>query len=258
MNTPLLDSGTGPAILLAHGTLMDHTMFKHQVKFLSSKFRAIAYGLRAATAMAERPYSNQDLVSDCLALMDELKIERCVLGGLSMGGFMAIDLALQHPDRVAGLVLFDSMSVGYTDEEKRLFGQHFDPLDRDGKLSADFIDWFVPVIFSQRAVDHQPELIEEWKRRWAKRSARSLHYEYRSWIGKPDVTAKLDQLKCPTLILHGADDRGIDPEQARNMQEHIAGATLHLIPDCGHACTEEAPDAVNALLNKFLEGLPPW
>ncbi|CAL8476967.1 alpha/beta fold hydrolase [Caballeronia sp. S22] len=258
MNTPLLDRGTGPAILLAHGTLMDHTMFRHQVNFLSSKFRTIAYGLRAATAEAEHPYSNQDLVSDCLALMNDLEIDRCVLGGLSMGGFMAIDFVLQHPDRVAGLVLFDSMSVAYTDDEKRLFGQHFDPLDRDGSLSSSFIEWFVPVIFSQHAMDHQPEMIEDWKRRWAKRSARSLYYEYRSWIGKPDVTAKLHELKCPTLILHGADDRGIDPEQARNMQESIAGAKLRLIKDCGHACTEEAPEKVNALLTEFLDHLQPW
>ncbi len=258
MNTPILDRGTGPAILLAHGTLMDHTMFKHQVTFLSSKYRAIAYGLRAATGMAECLYSNQDLVSDCVSLMDDLEIDRCVLGGLSMGGFMAIDLALQHPDRVAGLVLFDSMSVGYTDEEKRLFGQHFDPLDCDGNLSLSFIEWFVPVIFSQRAMDYQPELIDDWKRRWAKRSARSLYFEYRSWIEKPDVTAQLNKLKCPTLILHGADDRGIDPEQARNMQKNIPGAKLGLIPGCGHACTEEAPDTVNALLVEFLNGIQPW
>ncbi|MFP3550885.1 alpha/beta hydrolase [Paraburkholderia sp. SIMBA_049] len=258
MNTPILDRGTGPAILLAHGTLMDHTMFKHQVDFLSSKYRTIAYGLRAETDAAERLYSNQNLVSDCNALMDDLGIDRCVLGGLSMGGFMAIEFALQHPDRVAGLVLFDSMSVGYTDEEKYLFGQHFDPLDCEGSLSSSFIDWFVPVIFSQRAMDQQPELIEDWKGRWAKRSARSLYYEYRSWIGKPDMTPKLDQLKCPTLILHGADDRGIDPVQARNMQENIEGAKLCLIPGCGHACTEEAPDAVNALLLEFLDGLQPW
>jgi pimeloyl-ACP methyl ester carboxylesterase len=258
MDTPTLDRGTGPAILLAHGTLMDHTMFKHQVNFLSSKYRAIAYGLRAASASAERLYSNQDLVSDCVALMDKLEIDRCVLGGLSMGGFMAIDFALQHPDRVAGLVLFDSMSVGYSDEEKRLFGQHFDPLDRDGNLSSSFIDWFVPVIFSQRAMNDQPELIEDWKRRWAKRSARSLYFEYRSWIGKPDVTPQLNKLQCPTLIVHGADDRGIDPEQARNMQENITGAKLCLIPGCGHACTEEAPETVNALLAEFLGGIPAW
>jgi pimeloyl-ACP methyl ester carboxylesterase len=63
-------------------------MFRHQANFLSSKYRAIAYGLRAATTAAERPYSNQDLVADCVALMDDLEIDRCVLGGLSMDGFM--------------------------------------------------------------------------------------------------------------------------------------------------------------------------
>jgi pimeloyl-ACP methyl ester carboxylesterase len=190
-------------------------------------------------------------VSDCLALIDDPAIDRCVLSGLSMRGFMAIDLALQHPDRMAGLALFDSMSAGYPDEEKCLFGQNFDPLDCDGNLSSSFIEWFVPVIFSLRAMDHPPVLIEDWKRRWAKRSARSLYYEYWSWLERPDVTAKLDQ---PMLNLAGADGRGIDQAQARKMQETIAGAKLCLIPGCGHACTEEGPEMANALLVEFLDG----
>ena len=69
-------------------------------------------------------------------------------------------------------MLFDSLPVACTDEENCLFGRHFDPLERDGNLSPGFIDWFAPVIFSQRVMACRPELIEAWKRRWAKRSVR--------------------------------------------------------------------------------------
>ena len=255
---PMIERGDGPAVLFAHGTLMDHTMFRHQVHSLRERYRAISYNLRAGTDLCASSYTNADLVDDCLRLMDDLSIERCVLGGLSMGGFMAIDFALKYPERVAGIILLDTMAVGYTPDERALFGSYFDPLDVDGPLPQAFIEWFTPVIFSKRAILRQPELIRYWTERWAERPARSVHREYRSWIDKADMTAPLANLSCGTLIIHGSDDAGIDVAQAHLMHRHIAGAQLRVIEGCGHASSEEAPAEVNAAIHDFLGRMQPW
>lgn len=255
---PMIEQGDGPAVLFAHGTLMDHTMFRHQVHSLGERYRTISYNLRAGTDLYASSYTNADLVEDCRRLMDDLSIERCVLGGLSMGGFMAIDFALKYPERVVGIILLDTMAVNYTPEERTLFGSYFNPLDVDGPLPRSFIEWFTPVIFSKRAILQQPELVRYWAERWAGRPARSVYREYRSWIDKADVTAPLASLSCETLIIHGADDQGINVAQAHLMHRHIAGAQLRVIEGCGHASSEEAPKEVNSALYGFLGQIQSW
>jgi len=251
---PMIEQGDGPAVLFAHGTLMDHTMFRHQVHSLGERYRTISYNLRAGTDLYASSYTTADLVDDCLRLMNDLSIERCVLGGLSMGGFMAIDFALKYPERVAGIILLDTMAVSYTPEERTLFGSYFDSLDVDGPLPRPFIEWFTPIIFSKRAILQQQELV----RYWAERPARSVYREYRSWIDKADMTAQLASLSCGTLIIHGADDQGINVAQAHLMHRHIAGAQVRVIEGCGHASSEEAPVEVNAALHDFLGQMQPW
>jgi len=92
---PYDEAGSGSAIVLSHGTMMDRSMFGPQLAALSRWFRVIAFDHRARTARWEGPYSLNDLTGDCLDLLDALGIEKCVLGGMSMGGFMALRLALQ-------------------------------------------------------------------------------------------------------------------------------------------------------------------
>src|SRR5258708_5014854 len=107
---PYDEAGRGPAIVFSHGTMMDRSMFRPQLDALSRSFRVIAFDHRARTANWRGPYSLDDLASDCLALLDALGIERCVLGGMSMGGFMALRLALRHPERLNAMILIDSMA----------------------------------------------------------------------------------------------------------------------------------------------------
>src|SRR5690349_11625918 len=83
--------GAGPNVVLSHGTLMDRTMFEPQVAALAPDYHVVTYDHRARTSRWDEVYDLHDLARDCLALLDRLEIERCVLGGMSMGGFMALE-----------------------------------------------------------------------------------------------------------------------------------------------------------------------
>lgn len=251
----LIDIGNGPAVIFCHGALMDSSMFERQIQALSPRFRCISYDLRPTI---EATYSLSDLVDSCLNLADELEVERFVLAGLSMGGFIGMELAFRQEHRLAGLVLMDTMAADYTPQERELFSGIFSPLDIDGPLPKSFIDEFVPVIFSQNAENERPDLIEHWTRRWGSRSARSILNEHRAWMAKADYRPRLDEIEVPTLILHGRNDRGILFHHAEVLHQGISGSTLIELEHAGHAITEEAPERVNQALSEFLGMLPAW
>ena len=109
--TPAYDErGSGRPVVFSHGTLMDRTMFDPQVEALAGSYRVIAYDHPARTGGWAEQYSLGDLVDNCIGLLDALEIERCVLAGMSMGGFMAIELALRHPERLDGLIIIDAIA----------------------------------------------------------------------------------------------------------------------------------------------------
>ncbi|BBF99628.1 MULTISPECIES: alpha/beta fold hydrolase [Pseudonocardia] len=256
-DTDVADTGHGPPVLLSHGTLLDRTMFLPQTEVLSEDHRTVAWTSRAGTTRYGTERSLDDLVDDTLAVADTAGIDRFVLAGMSVGGFMAVELALRYPERVAGLVLMATRSAAYTDRERREFGALLEPLDIDGPIPESVIDAFRSVIFGERALTDRPELIERWTTAWRARPARSLYGEYRSWIDKPDRTADLARITVPALVLHGEDDRGIDLEHARVMHAHLPDSTYVPIPGAGHLLAEEQPEAVTAALSDWLRAVRP-
>jgi pimeloyl-ACP methyl ester carboxylesterase len=247
------DHGTGPAVLLAHGTLMDRTQFAPQVEALSDAYRVIPFDSRGHTDLHDKPYLLADMVDDTVRLMDELGLERCVLGGMSMGGFMAIEFALEHPDRLDGLVLIDVMAEAYTPEEQEGFSHEFERVDVDGPVPRDFAEWCAPLCFGATTAERNPQLIEEWVDRWSALPARSIHREAHSWLGKADRTDRLREIDVPVLQVHGAEDAVLAIERARPMAGEFPRVRFVEIPDAGHTSNLENPEAVNRALREFLD-----
>ncbi|MCE0764243.1 alpha/beta hydrolase [Pseudonocardia kujensis] len=245
----IADVGRGPAVLFSHGTLLDRTMFAPQTAVLAERYRTLAYTSRAGTSRYGTERSLDDLVDDCLAVADGARIERFVLVGMSVGGFMAVELALRYPQRVAGLVLMSTQAAAYTAEEHETFGALLEPLDRDGPIPEHVVEAFVPVIFGKQAPD---ELVERWTTRWRQRPARSLYGEYRSWIDKPDRLPDLERLTVPTLVVHGEGDDGIAIRHAHDMHARLPRSTFVPIADSGHLVTEEQPEAVTRAIANWL------
>src|SRR6202167_1162977 len=111
--------GDGPAVILAHGFLMDREMFAPQVAALAPEFRVITWDERGfgETEYDGKPFTYWDSASDCLGLLDHLDIEEAVLGGMSQGGFLSLRAALLAPKRVRALVLIDTQA-GPEDPER--------------------------------------------------------------------------------------------------------------------------------------------
>ena len=175
-----------------------------------------------------------------------------MLGGMSMGGFMAIELALAHPDRLDGMIVIDAMAEGYSSEEQELFGAQFDKLDIDGSVPRDWAEWVAPFIFGPKTFETSPALIESWVEKWCAYPGRAVRNEALSWIAKEDRTEAIRAIKTPTLIVHGEDDPVLRLERAAPMADLIPNARLAAIPDAGHSANLENPGPVNEAIRDFL------
>lgn len=247
------EKGAGPAVVFSHGTLMDATMFDPQLDHLAARgYRALAYNSRVL-AGAPAPHTLDDLVEDCRALLDGLAIGKCVLAGMSVGGFMALEFALAHPERLHGLIVIAATSQGYTAEEREAYHHQFDKLDVDGMVPRAFAEWVAPFCFGETTRARNRALVDHWIDRWATTvPARAVLFQGRSWLDKEDITARLAAIAVPTLVVHGEEDVPLPIERALPMAEAIPDATLVRVPEAGHSVNLEQPAIVNRAIADFL------
>ena len=248
-----VDRGSGPAVVLSHGTLMDHTMFEPQIEALADRYRVVAFDHRARTDRWQGPYGIDDLVDDCIALLDELGIERCVLGGMSLGGFMALPLALRYPERLDGLILISTMARDYSAEEKADIDEHLELLAREDTVSEEFATWERDLVMGATTQRENPALVRYWMDRWKTRPSAAVAAEFRSWMHKDDLTPQLGQIELPVLVVHGTEDAVLPIERGRAMVAALPNSRFVPIERSGHTSTVEAPDAVTAAMTKFID-----
>lgn len=243
--------GEGPTVLFAHGFLMDRTMFGPQVEALTPGFRCVSFDERGFGGTPVRgPFDYWDLADDAVGLMDHLGVERAVLAGMSQGGFVALRVALRHPDRVTGLVLIDTDS-GVDDEETREgYRQMFRTWRAQGPIEP-IVETLADLILGQ-----DPGLRADWIERWRTLDPEALEHPVACLLGREDVSARLPEIECPVLVVHGEDDESIPIERAEAMAETLPDCRgLVRVPGAMHAPVLSHPGLVNPRLRSFLEAI---
>lgn len=245
---PHEEVGAGPPVLLAHGTMMDRTMFAPQLSDLGDEFRAVAFDQRARTGHWAGPYSLDDLADDCVELLDRLEIERAVLGGMSMGGFMAYRFALRHPDRLAGLILIDTMAEAPRSPHEELFGG----LRDGGPLPEDVVQWHAEIVFGKSTKRLRPALVEAWKERWRQLRGAAVYWESASWLRREDISPRLGEIEVPALVVHGVEEEILPLDSAERAAAAMPRGRLFKVEGAGHTANTERPDLVNPAIRAFL------
>ena len=248
----VVDRGEGTAVVFTHGTLMDHTMFAPQIEALEDRYRVIAYNHRGRTNRWAETYDLGDLANDCRQVLDERGIEKCVLGGMSMGGFMAFEFARMWPERLHGLILIDTKAAPFDLGQQENILRDYGKSDVDGLLPHDVAAVAVARCFGATTIERNPELVAHWVARWRKLPARSVYNEVRSWLGKADNRPELANIDVPALILHGEEDAIFPVSVAEEIEAGIPRARLVVIPLAGHTANLEQPEASNAAILDFL------
>jgi 3-oxoadipate enol-lactonase len=245
--------GDGEPVIFSHGYLMDSAMFDPQVAALTPEYRVITWDERGfGGSRATGEFSYWDSARDVLGLLDHLGVERAVLAGMSQGGFLSLRAALLAPERVRALVLIDSQAG----QEDPALAPAYEQLDQiwleQGPGPVQDVVASIILGPPEGPVDYAP-----WFAKWAAIDRQELHVSFRCLMDRDDITGRLGEISCPTLIVHGTADAAIPVAKAEVVHAALAGpAELVLVEGGSHAANLSHPDQVNVALLEFLRSLP--
>lgn len=240
--------GKGPAVILSHGFLMDHSMFDAQVEALRATHRVITWDERGfGGTRATGDFTYWDSARDVLALMDHLGIESAVVGGMSQGGFLSLRVALTAPERVTALILIDTQAGTEDPATVEPYNQLHAAWVEHGSVAVQ--DVIAGIILG-------PGEWGEWFDKWSRLEPDQFTAAFGCLMHRDDITDRLGEITCPALIVHGTADVAIPMEKAEILRDRIAGPTV-LVPVEGgpHAANMTHPDEVNSAILRFLSEL---
>ena len=248
------DHGAGVPLVLLHGFPLSMAMWDPIRPGLAEAARVITADQRGfgASGKPAGDYSMDSLAADVLWLADALGLERVILGGHSMGGYVALRFAALHRDRLAGLILVDSRAEADPPEGRARRDAAIARIERDG--GAGFLDEFVPNLVGESTRARALRFLAELRAIAAEVPDHVLAGCLRGMRDRPDSTGVLRSLDVPALILVGAEDVITPPASARAMAELLPRATLAVIPGAGHTPPVERPLPTAEAVIGFLRG----
>jgi pimeloyl-ACP methyl ester carboxylesterase len=256
-----LDSAPGNAELrtyvLLHAFPIGANLWEPQMRSIPQGWRLITPDLRGFGGSTEMDsigtISIGDYAEDLVALLDELRIKRIVVGGASMGGYAAMAFMQSAGDRVDGVVLANTRAGADSPEARANRRNMLALLDREGPSGV--AREMMPKLLGKTTRETNPE-VEAFVRRLIKQqSPQAIRCAIQRMMHRPDSSPLLAQLKVPALVITGEEDELIPVDESRSIAAAMRGANLEIIPRAGHLSNLEQPEAFNRALQQFLTHL---
>ncbi len=245
----------GFPVTFIHGFPFNLEMWEPQMRALPNQYRAIAYDVRGhgRSDVGDGQYSLEFFVDDLIGLLDHLVVERTVLCGLSLGGYIALRAIERNPERFSGLVLCDTKSASDTDEGRIKRAATLKSVKANGV--GQFADAFVSTVFAESTFVAHPEIVESIKAIIRSTSPIGIGGTILALASRTDTTPVLPRITVPTLILCGERDTLTPPKDSEFMHRQIAGSVFHVIPSAAHLSNLENPAVFNEKLISFLKSI---
>lgn len=241
-------------LVLLHAFPLNRAQWEQQVHALAHEkgMRVVAPDLRGLgeSSFESGPVTVEQMADDVLGLLDDLGVETFALGGLSMGGYVAFQILQRAAERVHGLILADTRASADSPEARQ--GREVSAVFVEEHGVTALFDRDVPRLFSHVTQANRLDIIEQGRRIAAMNMPIGVAAASRGLGLRPDVTALLPQIHCPTLVLVGEQDAITPITDARTLFERIPDAQLEVIADGGHLSNLERPDLFSDLVARFL------
>jgi len=248
------DVGTGMPVAFVHGFPHNRTLWAPQVSALVDRARCIALDLRGfGESSRNGPFTIDQYADDVAMLLRMLGIERTVLAGLSMGGYVAFAFWRRHREMVRALVLADTRA-GADTEEGRTKRRALIDLARSRGSDA-VADGQIMGMIGKSTREKRPALIDGVHRMLSSASVDGISGALEAMMGRMDSTPTLATIDVPTLVVVGAEDVLTPVSEAEILHDAIRGSRLEVIEQAGHVSNLERPAAFNHVLSEFLAAL---
>lgn len=252
-----IERGEGTPLVLLHGFPFDHALWKEQLHGVASKgARIIALDLPGfgRSNPLDGDEATMDAYADAIAEWAEKEgLEKFVLAGHSMGGYIAFAFARRHMEMLSGLILVCTRPGADSDAGKEGRYKLITEVEKRGPQGV--VDAMLPKLFAAQTAKERPEIVAETREMVLRQSREGIITAIRSMAERPDSTPGLDAIKVPTLIITGAEDAIIPAPEADGLLSSIPHAKHVSIKGGGHMPMLENPNAFNKALKAFIRTL---
>ena len=255
-------TGEGTCLVLIHGFSDNLTMWYNQVPEFSRHYQVITYDFRGhgQTETPDGEFSMELFADDLYALLKALNIEKACVLGYSMGGRIALEIALKYPEITSGLVMANMGVTGkelkMSEEQAELTGKHVRMVIRlceTGDIEA-LADELVAKSLSLKFQERQPEICRNYKELKLQNDPKHYSSVMQAMLRTMETPPDLSRVECPVLIIAGEHDPFMNLEVVKAMEKDMARAVLKILP-AGHAAAIEVPEAFNEVVLDFMNSL---
>ena len=246
--------GDGAPLTLVHGLAYDRRGWGRLPDLLAERFRVVLVDNRGVgeSDAPPGPYTVAQMAADVIGVLDDAGIERTSVLGVSLGGYIAQQVALAAPERVERLVLVSTAPGGPKAHPMpaatvEVFAR-YPTMEREAGLRM-----FVENSLGARGVRELPDLVEEILRYRLERAPTVDAWRAQATAGATfDASERVGEISAPTLVVHGGADVVVDPRNAALLGELIPGARVEVVPDRGHLLIWEDSPRLAEFVTEFL------
>ncbi|MFI5237034.1 MAG: alpha/beta fold hydrolase [Ignavibacteriales bacterium] len=240
------------AVLFVHGFPFDHTMWQTLVEELSKKYLCVTYDVRGLgnSPAGDGQLTMEMLVNDLEKIVDELKLDKPVLCGLSMGGYISLRAIERMQDKFSALILCDTKSVADDNEGKLKRAAGIKQINSGDYHN--FIEIFVQNCFGEKFIKENNAKFRMVVERSKLNDPIGVKGCLLAMAGRTDTTDSLSKINIPALVICGSEDKISTPDQMRKMSKQIPNSEFVLVEAAGHMTPIEYPEIVNHAIKNFL------
>lgn len=243
-----------PAIIFIHGFPFTKNMWDHQLELLKSNFRVIAYDVRGhGGSKSSTPLSLDLFTEDLIQFMDALQLEKVMLCGLSLGGYIALHAIEKYPERFNALMLCGTQCAADTVEIKKSRAEKADLVKSKGMEV--FADLSIKNLFAPTSFTARKEEVRAIRQMIADNSTEFICNGLTALAERKETCSSLSKINIPTLIMVGKEDKITPQEDAEFLHYNIKGSQLEILPYAGHLANLENTHEFNEHLKKFIDSV---
>jgi pimeloyl-ACP methyl ester carboxylesterase len=254
-----LDAGAGKPVVLVHAFPLSADLWRPQLGAPPPGWRIIAPDLRGfrgigdsgAAMVSVGRVQMEDYAHDVIALLDHLQIERAVVGGCSMGGYVTFAVWRLAPERVRGVVLANTRPQADSDEGRAKRAEMLALLEREGP--AGVANEMLPKLLGRTSHAARPEVVSRVRQLVEANAVDAIGAAIGALRDRPDSTEFLPSIRVPSLVIAGDEDTMIPREATDQMFAALPDAQLCVIGSAGHLSGLEEPAVFNKALVTFLQ-----
>ena len=247
------DEGEGIPVVLLHGFPFDRNLWYDQVNALKEHCRVISPDLRGfGKSMApEEPVSMTQYAADVMTLLDLLNIDRAIIGGLSMGGYISLAIAEQYPERLLGLILSNTKAAKDTAAQRQNRYNTAEKINYDG--TEFLVKSLLEKILCEKTLQEKPDVLEYTQQMMRRQPGSAVRGALAGMAERKDRDFILSEIEVPVLVIAGKEDSIIPVFDSKLMVREMPHAHLEIIADSGHLSNLEQPELYNNILLRFIQ-----